>query len=459
MLLNLTDKTTWAYDKIDDLIIDLKGNFLNLCADIDRYFDVTFNVQLTEKTPIVIDEKFIKIFPNLKDITEIQFEQLIRLFVKIRNLNAHLFLNIKLDIPNELQEFFDKFPKPEFSIMNNGYLTIFGMIYVLSFLSQKYQLTSFLFEVLRNKYFHKIVKQEKSEITARLQTYFYSLCGKGKPLFNSTEDFNNLDHQAFNASCRLYLTKIFFSIEKCILKWTLTSKTEPQFNYLLQKNLPFSKNIPLSTKLLRLRNNWLHGKSLNDEVDDKGYKYTFTLKSIVYTLKDLKSTLADLEDYRLVVDLIKEFGEKLYAFYFLRLVEISYKILDSTLFMEDKIEDRLQSSIKAVERIKQAPLQFFELAEKLVENSPVTYTINAGRFGDKLPRVFETDNLKILKITSNSPIKLGDYQTDLTEMHFALVNVDSNNLNLINGISPYDLKGEKTQSFSSKISIYSVKLD
>ena len=123
--------------------------------------------------------KFIKVFPNLKDITEVQLDQLVNLFIKIRNVNAHLFLNIKLSIPSELQEFFDKFPEPEFSITNNDYLTLFGMMYVLSFLSQKYHLSTFLFEVLRNKYFHKIIGKEKGEITARVQAYFYTLCGKG----------------------------------------------------------------------------------------------------------------------------------------------------------------------------------------------------------------------------------------------------------------------------------------
>ena len=98
MAFKLIDKTTWAYDKVDDLVIDLKGNFLNLCADIDRYFYMVFGVQLTEKTPILKDEKFNKVFPNLKDITGVQLEQLIRLFNKIRNLNAHLFLNTKITI-------------------------------------------------------------------------------------------------------------------------------------------------------------------------------------------------------------------------------------------------------------------------------------------------------------------------------------------------------------------------
>ena len=54
MAFKLIDKTTWAFDKIDDLVIDLKGSFLNLCADIDRYFVLTFDVQLTEKTPITL---------------------------------------------------------------------------------------------------------------------------------------------------------------------------------------------------------------------------------------------------------------------------------------------------------------------------------------------------------------------------------------------------------------------
>ena len=459
MLLNLTDKTTVAYDKINNTVTDLKSHFLNLCGEINRFFNINFGVLLTEKTPILKDEKFNKVFPILSGATDTQLQQLLEVFCKIRNLNAHLFLSFPITVPTELNDFLSTLPKPEYEITVDGKLTVFGMIYILSLLSQKYQLTPFLFEVLRNKYFYKIVKQEKVDILTRLQNYFYSLCGKGKPTYNTGDGFDSLDVQNFNNTIKQYLTKVFFGIEKCTLKWTLSSKSEPLFNYLLYKNSPFKQHNKLSKKLLRLRKNWIDGVALFDEINNNGFIYTVTLNSVISVLTELKDLLSGEKDYELVVDSIKEFGEKLYAFYTLRLIEISYKILDSTLFMEDKIEDRLQSSIKAVERIKQAPSQFFELAEKLVGHSPVTYTINAGRFGDKLPRVFETDNLKILKITSANPIKIGEYQTSLTKIYFALVSVDIEKLKLINGISPCDLKGEKTDSFSSKISIYSVKLD
>ncbi len=459
MLLNLTDKTTVAYDKINNTVTDLKSHFLNLCGEINRFFNVNFGVLLTEKTPITKDEKFDNIFPNLKNATETQLEQLFGVFCKIRNLNAHLFLSFPITIPSELQEFLSTLPKPEYEVTVDGKLTIFGMIYILSLLAQKYQLTPFLFEVLRNKYFYKIVKQEKVDILTRLQNYFYSLCGKGKPSFVAGGGFDSLDVQNFTTTTKQYLTKVFFGIEKCTLKWTLSAKTEPPFDYLLYKNSPFKENNKLNKKLLKLRKQWINGVALFDEVNDDGFIYTFTLNGVISVLSELKTILSGKEDYALVVSSIKEFGEKLYAFYTLRLIEISYKILDKTLFMEEKIEDRAQSAIKAVERIKQADLEFFALAEKLVGNDAISCSINAGRFGDKLPRVFETDTLKILKIISSAPIKIGEFQTSLTELQIALVSVDGENLNLINGISPLDLKGEITQTFSSKISLYSVKLD
>ena len=459
MLLNLTDKTTVAYDKINNTVTDLKSHFLNLCGEINRFFNINFNLSLTEKPSIIKDEKFDKIFPTLKGATDTQLEQLFGVFCKIRNLNAHLFLSFPITIPNELNDFLSTLPKPEYEITVDGKLTVFGMIYILSLLSQKYQLTPFLLEVIRNKYFYKIVKQEKVDLQTRLQNYFYSLCGKGKPTYNCGDGFDSLDVQNFNSTVKQYLTKVFFGIEKCTLKWTLSSKSEPPFNYLLYKNSPFKENNKLSKKLLNLRKNWIDGVALFDEINDNGFIYTVTLNGVISVLTELKTLLSGKKDYALVVNSLKEFGQKLYAFYTLRLIEISYKILDKSLFMEDKIEDRLQSSIKAVERIKQAPLQFFELAEKLVENSPVTYTINAGRFGNKLPRVFETDNLKILKITSKTPIKIGEFQSSLTEIYVALVGVDSKNLNLFSGVLPSEITGEKIQEFSSKIAIYNVNLD
>ena len=129
MLLNLTDKTTVAYDKINDTVTDLKSHFLNLCGEINRFLNINFNLSLTEKPSIIKNEKFDKIFPTLKGATNTQLEQLFGVFCKIRNLNAHLFLSFPITIPTELNEFLCTLPKihskPSFFALFKRNSTIF----------------------------------------------------------------------------------------------------------------------------------------------------------------------------------------------------------------------------------------------------------------------------------------------------------------------------------------------
>ena len=58
-----------AYDKIDENIIDIKSGVTELCADIERFFNVNLGIQISENKLTDISDLFIKTFPNLKNIT------------------------------------------------------------------------------------------------------------------------------------------------------------------------------------------------------------------------------------------------------------------------------------------------------------------------------------------------------------------------------------------------------
>mgnify|MGYP003314955748 CR=1 FL=1 len=69
---------------------------MGLCADIDRYFLLSFQIKMNEK---VDEDKFAKIyeiFPNLSGLTCEQFNRVLILFSNIRAVNAHLFKNNKI---------------------------------------------------------------------------------------------------------------------------------------------------------------------------------------------------------------------------------------------------------------------------------------------------------------------------------------------------------------------------
>ena len=454
-----SDSVVKAYDKIDDTVIEFKSAILGHCGEIDRFFNLNFGVKLTEKQPLVLTDKILHVFPNFQKITEVQLSQLLFLYYKIRTINSRLFLSQSIIVPSELQEYFNLFTKPEYDIISpDNELTLFGMVYVLSFLSLKYQLSPFLFEVFRNKYFYDIKKQEKSQMPSRIQNYLYELCGKAKPEYNTCEYFSILDIISFNQTTRLYLTKIFFGIEKCILKWTFSSTKCVAFNTLLGKNKPFQKAHKLIPNLLKLRQYWFHGYSLFDEVTYEDETSTFTLEFIVSVLYDLKTLLINEKDYTYIIDLITEFGEKLLNHYLIRYLELSYKLLDKRLFMEEKLNDRIDNLNNANERIQKAYPNYFEMANQLISADNMTFKISAPKFADLTPRTFSTPLLKLIKINSTKNIVVNEIESNKTQLCLAFVDVENENLTTINGKYLYELNWDSMRYLSPRICEYTINL-
>ena len=442
------------YDKIDETVIELKSGVIGLCADIERFFQCNLGVSLIEKTPIAIHDKFIKIFPNFANITSLQLEQLQDVFCKIRTVNCSLYLSRSINIPNELQEYFNTFPTPQYDITINGELTVYGMIYVLAFLSQKYQISAFIVTYCQTKYFFNFSKRETSETQNALLRSLCKLCGKGKSNFTFKEPFDKTDVQTFNDSYKSYVTKIFLGIEKCILKWSLSSKKNISFNYLLSCNEPFSKNHLLASALIKLRNYWFRGITLFDEITENDKTVVFSLEYFISTIIKLKRFLSNYEDYAYVLQLITQLGEKLVHFFLIRMVEESYKILDKRLLTEDKVQSKIETLNKLVLRFKSVHPTYFEKIIQLIDKEEISYFVNASRFPDLYPREMQSNHLKIIHIKSDAPIQIGEFTSNYKELSFVLVDVDDEYINAINGVSPFKMHLETEEYYSSKIGVY-----
>jgi hypothetical protein len=425
-----------------------------LCADIQRFFKFRLNVILTDKTPIDINDDFIKTFPVLAKITPLQLEQLQYLFCKIRTVNSYLFLNIPIIIPAELQEFFKTLPTPQYQIVSGDELTVYGMLYVLAFFSQKYQLNAFISEYCQSKYFFNFLKNQTGEMQTTMQHYFGAICGKGKADVTCEKPFEKTDVVSFNDLYRRQLTKILFGIEKCILKWNLSTKKEPKFPYLLSCNEPFRRHNQITTQIIKLRNYCFHGAALFDEIIDNHEPVCFTLDYLTSTLIRLKNLLKNEPDYAYVLQLISEFGEKLMRFPLLRAVEESYKLLEKKLLDEEKLDTKIETLFRLTERLEYLPPNYFDTAEALIDKDEISFPVNASRFPDLLPREMKTEHLKIVKLTSDSRIKLGEFTSLHKEFYFVFVDIADENYNAINGILPIDLPLKIEKYYSSKLGVY-----
>ena len=136
------------YDKIDDNILEIKSGVIGLCADIQRFFRLHFAIDLTDKTSIVVNDEFCRVFPCLAGMNTLQLKQLADVFCKIKKVNSYLFLSRPIKIPDALQAYFATLPAPQYDITLDGELTSYGMVYVLAILSQKQQIGAFVIDYL-----------------------------------------------------------------------------------------------------------------------------------------------------------------------------------------------------------------------------------------------------------------------------------------------------------------------
>lgn len=451
---SLNDAVSTYYDKVDMTTIELKSGFLGICTEIDRYFKLALKLDLNKPVSEYHSPKFLEIFPNLFDMTHSQLEELRVLFCEIRNINAHLFLNHPIVISTSLTDYFVSVAKPQFSIVSGKELTMYGMLYILTFISQKYQLWPFLTECLKNKYFSDFTKKETSKMQTSTQHFLQDFCGTGKPIFLN-ENINKTHLLFLNDTCKRYMTKIFFALEKSIMGWSLSSTNVPPFSYLIKRNEPFSKESEIADNLIQLRNCWFHGTAIFDET----YSSIFSLKFVLSILLQTKKILLNNVKYQSVVLLMEEFGEKLLHYYALRIVEVSYKLLDKRLLTEDKVDSRITDINRAVVNLEQSQINFFDMAAELINKDEISYPIGASKFLDFIPRTTKTKLLQILKIKSNDYISIGKYQTNHNEVCLALIDLEDECLNFVNGISPFDLRGKTENFYSSKICIKTINLD
>ena len=99
------------------------------------------------------------------------------------------------------------------------------------------------------------------------------------------------------------------------------------------------------------------------------------------------------------------------------------------------------------------------MAVELINKDEISYPIGASKFLDFIPRTTKTKLLQILKIKSNDYISIGKYQTNHNEVCLALIDLEDECLNFVNGISPFDLRGKTENFYSSKICIKTINLD
>ena len=448
-----------AYSYADSNLVELKSAMIGLCIDIERYFKVAFDANLNEKIDDDTFRRILIVFPRFRSLTIEQFNIFIILFVYIRGVNAHLYLSKPIYLDADLKEFIINNALPQYIIEDENKLTVYGSVLVLSMMAQKYMIWPFCTSFLRNQFFIEIEKNDAmSHFQISQQNFFNNICGIGKPLTQNATRVSGVELSYINDVLKRCLTSVFFDLEKVFANYKGCSKKTTSFSSTLKHNELFDKR--LISRIICLRNCWFHGSFIGDEVEYNNKKFKFSLEFAVETLKGIaKEGKKDPVTFSSVINDISYFAQNFFNYYVLRMVEVSYKILDNRLLTKDKVESRLTNAERAFRRINNVDISVFEMLSELICHEEIKWNVGASKFLDKCPRKFDCSNLKIAKIHCSRGFTIGGFKTERTDIILALVGIKEDYKNLVNGIDLYDYEYKVVKTCSKFISIIEMKID
>ncbi len=446
-----------AYKVIDNDILGIKASVISICSDIDRYFKLKFDLDISAED-ISLDQYFemIKVFPQLSKLPLSQFNHLLDIFTNIRDINAHLHLCKDVEVNDDLYEYLINIVKPKFDIVKDGKLTMYGQAYIISFIAQKYNLWPFYISYFKRNYFDETFKMNGDTIAAfqiEEQHKMQNFCGIGKPI--NTTKLSNIDFQYLNDLFKKHMTNIVFSLEKeCSHTKKSNSHSKSLARY-LNSTYVFNIDEESYNLMVFLRNCWFHGVLLNEKVEFDDEQRLFSFEFVVESFIKIKTTIKKNENmfYRTIAS-INEFANAVLNYYLLRLVEVSYKLLDSKLLTEDKVDSRIDNLANAYKRFINTDMTYFDLIGKLIDSEYMEFRVSASKFLDKFPRKTICDKLKIVKLHSISGFEIGEFKTNKQDLYLVLVDLDKQNQNKINGKYINEYNTDIEIKYGSKISVY-----
>jgi len=431
--LSITSTIKQAYEIINFSTLTIKTILLGSCSEIERYLHIKLNIDVHKPIEHGKLETFFELYPFLKGMTLDQVNRLLILFVNVRNNNAHLHVNRDVFIDKDLIEFLARIANAQFIISSDNRLTIYGCFYLLTFLGQKYQLWHLCSSLLRSNLFLEIDNKTMVKFQTDTQHYFQNFCGVGKPIYGlSSEKLGKTYTQFINELNKKYLTDVFFDLE-LIMYDTKQSKYEViSFVKIIYDSGVFAGNPGLAEEVLQLRNLWFHGTWITDIVKIGEKEIAFDLEFIFDILYKIKTFLHNKTKFVKVIKDIHDYAKAIFDFFAIRIVEISYKILDSRLLTAEKIESWAIDSANAFNRLMSVDITILEKAELLLASKENIWIVSASKLSDLRPRKTITECLKIYQLKSESGFKIGTFYTNVTEIAIAVIDIDEDFENKIN---------------------------
>ncbi len=423
-----------AYSSINQQTITIKSILLAFCADIERFFKSRLNLDIHKPLLTEAISSIHQYFPLLKNLTQDQLNRLLIVLVNVRNSNAHLHTNRNVYLDVDLRDYFFELAKPQFEVSIENKITIYGSFYILVFLSQKYQLWNICSLLFRSNLFIEVDKKTMGNLQISTQHYFQDFCGKGKPIYAAgASQYGKTQTQWLNEINKRYLTDLFFDLEMAMYPSTDANFEATNFATMSFSSPLFEKEPTLRAEISKIRNLWFHGAWLFDTimVNDQPIQFDFPL--IFGLLLKLKNFFIDKPGYETVIKDIHNYGAAIYDFFCLRLIEVSYKILDRRLLTLEKIDTRATDSMLAYQRLLSVNEQIFIDAGELINKKEIKWIIIPDKLSDRKVRTMGTDCLDVYHLHSVSGFDIGDFHTDAKDIALVKIRLQDEFVLKVNG--------------------------
>ena len=430
---SLNQAVSSAFALPDSQTKTIKAAIVGLCSEADRFFRLSFNLDIYSQ---VTEKEFYEIkgpFPNFRKLTLEQFNRLLFTFVSIRDVSAHLFLNKPIYLDDDIKEFICDIINPRYSLTNGRETTVFGVICVALLFSQLYLLWPFISKTIRHKIFGEITKESLVELQQLFQNNVKPLVSTCKPIYPEEHPFMTMsDVTYFIEVSKETLTKILFDLELYSTKKPTTKTKVSAFKGLLAKYNCLNSNPELMERIAKLRNYWLHGYRLFDQIKDGNEIFSFDLNFIFDILFDVKEAFLPSNVPPILND-INDFGSSAIYFYALRVLELSYKLLDSNIFDPEKAEKRVRNIMNAYSRCMLPDGTFFTRAQSLLTKKKLDWYLSGSKFQDLQPRIILLERIEIFEFSSKKGFDIGEHHVDADELVVANIKCPIKRMLPING--------------------------
>lgn len=430
-------------------VIATKSAFISLCAEIDRDFRVDCDILISQKCTNEKYEIIQNKAPLLKKMPYELFEEYMRFYREVRSITAHLYARNNIKISDNLIKYFTSIVKPQHSIALDNEVTIYGMAYLLTFISKRHYAWMFFTHLFKISYFSDVKSPDSVEMYKYLSDYV--MPGK---IHSENENLQEGDVNSLNSLILRNITSIAFEIEKAALDNDLKSRGQAstftnEINRLQEVN---------QQDIRTLRNAFFHGYYLFDRFKPPyESEIVITFDYIINILKTLKNNIANIEKYKYLAKSIEYFGMDLLNYFYAHMLEISYKILDKRLLTADKVESRPIGTISTFSRVKYYSDLYLPYTCELLPNE-VSISLQRNKFTHVDERITTSDNFKIIVFENEKGFDIGQFHTNVTKMYLSPVDLPKKFENKINNQYIKDIKINKIKDFCRLISLYSADI-